>query len=60
MTAIAPHIAAFLRERLPHQRGASVHTCEAYAYAFKLLFEWADENQLRARQITDPIFVPSA
>jgi integrase/recombinase XerD len=41
MTAIAPHIAAFLRERLPHQRGASVHTCEAYAYAFKLLFEYA-------------------
>ena len=41
MTAIAPHIAAFLRERLPHQRGASAHTCEAYAYAFKLLFEFA-------------------
>ena len=41
MTAIAPHIAAFLRERLPLQRGASEHTCPAYAYAFKLLFEFA-------------------
>jgi site-specific recombinase XerD len=41
MTAIAPHVAAFLRERLPQQRGASPHTCEAYAYAFKLLFEYA-------------------
>jgi site-specific recombinase XerD len=41
MTAIAPHISAFLRERLPQQRGASEHTCAAYAYAFKLLFEFA-------------------
>lgn len=41
MTPIAPHIATFLRERLPRQRGASEHTCEAYAYAFKLLFEYA-------------------
>ncbi len=41
MTPIAPHITTFLRERLPRQRGASEHTCEAYAYAFKLLFEYA-------------------
>ena len=41
MIAIAPHISAFLRERLPLQRGASEHTCAAYAYAFKLLFEFA-------------------
>ena len=39
MTPIAPHISAFLRERLPNQRGASVHTCESYAYSFQLLFE---------------------
>jgi integrase/recombinase XerD len=38
MTPIAPHITAFLRERLPLQRGASVHTCESYAYTFQLLF----------------------
>jgi integrase/recombinase XerD len=31
MTPIAPHITAFLRERLPQQRGASPHTCESYA-----------------------------
>lgn len=41
MTPIAPHITAFLRERLPLQRGASVHTCESYAYTFQLLFEFA-------------------
>jgi integrase/recombinase XerD len=41
MTPIAPHITAFLRDRLPLQRGASEHTCDAYAYAFKLLFEYA-------------------
>ncbi len=41
MTPIAPHITSFLRERLPRQRGASEHTCEAYAYPFKLLFEYA-------------------
>jgi integrase/recombinase XerD len=41
MTALAPHITVFLRERLPLERGASVHTCETYAYGFKLLFEFA-------------------
>jgi integrase/recombinase XerD len=44
MTSIAPHISAFLRERLPHQRGASEHTCATYAYAFKLLFEFASSE----------------
>lgn len=41
MTALAPHLSAFLRERLPEARGASVHTCDSYAYAFKLLLEFA-------------------
>jgi integrase/recombinase XerD len=41
MTLIAPHITAFLRERLPLQRGASEHTCDSYAYAFQLLFQFA-------------------
>ena len=40
MTPIAPHITAFLRERLPLQRGASAHTCESYAYTFQLLFTY--------------------
>jgi integrase/recombinase XerD len=44
MTPIAPHISAFLRERLPHQRGASAHTCESHAYSFRLLFEFASQR----------------
>ena len=44
MTSIAPHITAFLRERLPLQRGASHHTCESYAYTFQLLFEFASNR----------------
>src|SRR2546423_1582402 len=41
MTPIAPHITAFLRERLPAERMASPNTCDTYAYAFQLLFEFA-------------------
>ena len=41
MTAIAPHISDFLQERLPAQIGASSNTCDSYAYAFQLLFEFA-------------------
>ena len=44
MTLIAPHITAFLRERLPIQRGASVHTCDSYAQSFQLLFEFASRK----------------
>lgn len=43
MTLIAPHITAFLQDRLPVERCASDHTCESYAYAFKLLFEYASD-----------------
>lgn len=46
MTPIAKHITAFLRERLPLQRGASQHTCESYAYTFQLLFQFAS-NRLK-------------
>ena len=41
MTLIAAHIAAFLQQRLPIEQGASPHTCDAYATAFQLLFEFA-------------------
>lgn len=35
MNSIAPHITAFFQQRLRIERGASDHTCESYAYAFK-------------------------
>ena len=41
MTPIAPHIEAYLRAHLGHQRGASPHTCESYAHSFQRLFEFA-------------------
>lgn len=44
MNSIAPHITTFLQQRLPIERGASDHTCESYAYAFKLLFEYASKT----------------
>jgi integrase/recombinase XerD len=44
MTPIAPHISDYLRDRLPHQRGASPHTCVSYAYSFQLLFEFASRR----------------
>jgi integrase/recombinase XerD len=61
MTPIAPHITAFLRERLPLQRGASVHTCESYVYTFQLLFEFASirfkvtPSKLNLEQIDAPL-----
>ncbi len=44
MTPIASHITAFLQQRLPIERGAGENTCESYAYAFKLLFEYASSR----------------
>jgi len=41
MTPLAPYITAFLRERLPVDRRASEHTCDTYAHAFRLLFQYA-------------------
>ena len=40
MTPIAPHITAFFQKRLTVDRRASPHTCDTYAYAFQLLFEF--------------------
>lgn len=48
MTPLAPHLTAFLRERLPRERHASPHTCDAYAYAFQLLLAFASKR-LRAQ-----------
>lgn len=44
MTPIAPHITAFLRQRLAVERQASPHTCDTYAYAFQLLFEFSSRK----------------
>jgi integrase/recombinase XerD len=40
MTSVAPLIAAFLRVHLPRERGMSPNTCETYAHAFKIFFEF--------------------
>ena len=61
MNSIAPHITAFLREWLPKQRVASEHTCDAYAYTFKLLFKYTSEklntipSSLVLEQIDSPL-----
>jgi integrase/recombinase XerD len=44
MTPLAPHLTTFLRERLPRERHASPHTCDAYAYAFQLLLTFASKR----------------
>lgn len=63
MTPIAPHITAFLQQRLPFERNASNHTCESYAYAFKLLFKYASDclkvspSELQLEQLDMPLVV---
>jgi site-specific recombinase XerD len=44
MTPLAPHLTAWLRQRLPVERAASPHTCDTYAYAFQLLLTFASER----------------
>ena len=44
MTDLAPHLSAYLRERLPRERQASPHTCDTYAHAFRLLVSFAAER----------------
>lgn len=41
MSTLAAHMEAFLREYLPRDRRASVHTCDSYAYAFRLFVSFA-------------------
>lgn len=38
MNALAPHVSAYLRDRLPVELGASRNTCETYSHALRLLF----------------------
>jgi integrase/recombinase XerD len=44
MTPLAPLITVFLREHLPKVRGFSPHTCDTYAYAFRLFFLFASKK----------------
>jgi integrase/recombinase XerD len=44
MTPLAPLITNFLRSHLPVEKGCSPHTCETYAYAYRLFFEFASER----------------
>jgi integrase/recombinase XerD len=61
MTDIAPHITAFLRQRLEVERAASPHTRDTYAYAFQLLFNFASQklgvrpSALQLEQIDAPL-----
>jgi len=48
MNALVTHVSVFLRERLPLERGASERTCETYALALRLFFEFAAQ-QLKIR-----------
>lgn len=48
MTALAPHLAAFLRDHLPRERGVSPHTVTTYANCFALLVRFA-ANRLKRR-----------
>jgi site-specific recombinase XerD len=47
MTALAPHLSAFLREHLPRERNASPHTVATYAHAFALLVRFAAQRLKR-------------
>ena len=63
MILLAPHIAAFLQQRLPIERRASPNTCDSYAHAFRLLFEYASAciktppSQLQLEQLDAPLIV---
>ncbi len=48
MTALAPHLAAFLRDHLPRERNVSPHTVTTYANCFALLVRFA-ANRLKRR-----------
>lgn len=41
MTPLAPHLTAFLQQRLPLEQGVSEHTRDSYSYTFQLLLTFA-------------------
>ncbi len=44
MTSLATHVNVFLRERLPVEQRASERTCETYALALRLFFEFTAQE----------------
>jgi site-specific recombinase XerD len=44
MTPLATHVSVFLRERLPLERRASERTCDTYALALRLFFEFTAQR----------------
>ena len=44
MTVLAPHLTAFFQQRLAQEQRVSVHTSDSYAYAFKLLLDYASKR----------------
>jgi site-specific recombinase XerC len=44
MTALAPHLSAFLRDHLSRERNVSHHTVAAYATCFALLVRFAADR----------------
>jgi integrase/recombinase XerD len=63
MTALAPHLTAFLQERLPVEQGVSEHTRDSYSYAFQLLLTFAGRqlrvspSALQLEQIDAPLIL---
>jgi len=63
MSALAVHLSTFLREHLPIERRASIHTCETYAYAFQLLVCFAADrlktlpSSLEIEQLDAPLIL---
>jgi integrase/recombinase XerD len=61
MTPIAPHLTAFFQQHLSTERGASVHTCDSYAHAFRLLLGYVSErlkispSQLQLEHVDAPM-----
>ncbi len=63
MILLGPHLTALLQQRLPLERRASLNTCDSYAHAFRLLFEYASDcvklppSQLQLEQLDAPLIV---
>src|SRR5437867_4897171 len=63
MTPLAPHLTAFLQQRLPLEQGVSEHTRDSYSYAFQLLLTFAGRklrvspSALQLEQIDAPLIL---